>query len=46
METATHSPPTLKQILLTQGLITPDQLRVAQDEKKRRPRFLGEILVA
>ena len=45
METATHSPPTLKQILLTQGLITPDQLRVAQDEKKRRPRFLGEILV-
>ncbi|RZI46578.1 GspE/PulE family protein [Candidatus Finniella inopinata] len=41
----THSPPTLKQILLTQGLITHDQLSVAEDEKKRSPRFLGEILV-
>ena len=45
METFSHPSPGLKQILLSQGLITPDQLQVAEDEQKRYPRFLGEILV-
>ena len=45
METPSQTSSNLKQILLNQGLITPDQLRVAQDEQKRQPRFLGEILV-
>ena len=35
----------LKQLLLHQGLITPDQLRVAQEEQRRHPRLLGQILV-
>ncbi|MBY0280849.1 MAG: Flp pilus assembly complex ATPase component TadA [Alphaproteobacteria bacterium] len=35
----------LKDILIEQGLITFDQLQAAEEEKRRRPRLLGEILV-
>lgn len=35
----------LKDVLLEQGIITFDQLRAAEEEKRRRPRLLGEILV-
>ena len=35
----------LKDVLIQQGLITFDQLRAAEEEKRRRPRLLGEILV-
>ncbi len=35
----------LKDILIQQGLITFDQLRAAEEEKRRNPRLLGEVLV-
>ena len=35
----------LKNVLIEQGLITFDQLHAAEEEKRRRPKLLGEILV-
>ncbi len=35
----------LKDLLLYQGLVTKDQLRVAEEEQKRQPRLLGQVLV-
>ncbi|NBT85205.1 MAG: type II/IV secretion system protein [Alphaproteobacteria bacterium] len=35
----------LKDVLIQQGLITFDQLHAAEEEKRRRPRLLGEVLV-
>ena len=35
----------LKDVLIQQGLITFDQMHAAEEEKRRRPRLLGEVLV-